>query len=249
MSDGTRPRVLFVTGKLAEPALRRTVDGFATAAGIVPEVAVLPISVAALMTTDWVARHVTPQPNLSRAVLPGYCRGETATVETALGIPVERGPKDLRDLPSYFGGKTGPPPGYGAWDIEILAEINHAPQMSVANLLASARRYRASGADVIDLGCDPGGPWNGVGDAVRTLTGEGFRVSVDSFDPNEVEAALAAGAELVLSVNGSNVDYARHWKKSFSNVEVVAIPDVPHDLDSMRRTGETLKEFGVKFRL
>ena len=36
-----------------------------------------------------------------------------------------------------------------------------------------------------------------------------MRVSVDSFDPAEIRTAVAAGAELVLSVNGSNLDVAR----------------------------------------
>src|SRR5207248_249268 len=116
-----------------------------------------------------------------------------------------RGPKDFRDLPEHFGQRSGPPPGYGAFDIQILAEINHAPKLTRDEFLREARRLRGDGADVIDVGCDPGGTWAGVGDAVKALRDDGMRVSVDSFNAVEVEAALAAGAELVLSVNGSNV--------------------------------------------
>ena len=56
---------------------------------------------------------------------------------------------------------------------------------------------------MIDLGCDPGTTWTQVGDAVAALRDKGLRVSIDSFDPAEVATAVAAGAELVLSVNGS----------------------------------------------
>jgi dihydropteroate synthase-like protein len=244
------PRVLFITGKLAEPALRRVVTDLGLKAGFEPHVAVLPITVAALMTTDWVARHLPPLPaDLDRAVLPGFCRGDVDAVARAVGAPAERGPIDLRDLPEFFGARSGPPPGYGAFDIEILAEINHAPQKAPDALLAEARRYRAGGADAIDLGCDPGPAWGGVGDAVRALRADGFRVSIDSFNPDEVGAALAAGAELVLSVNGTNVERAGRWKAAHPAVEVVAIPDTPDDLDSLARTAGTLRALGVKHRL
>lgn len=244
-----RPRILFVTGKLAEPSLRRVLADFAPRAPFESEVAVLPITVAALMTSDWVRRHLTVPGGIGEIMLPGLCRGNPEEVALASGLPTRLGPKDLRDIPEFFGHASGPRPGYGDFDIEILAEINHAPQKSLDAILAEARRYVESGADVIDVGCDPGGPWLGVGDAVRALRNEGCRVSVDSFDPIEVEAALRAGAELVLSVNSTNVEHACRWHETFPNVEVVAIPDTPSDLDSLHRTVEQLAAAGVRFRI
>lgn len=249
MSDKPRSQILFVTGKLAEPALRRTLGELAPRVGFEPHVAVLPITVAALLTTDWVAKKLTVPPGIDRILLPGLCRGDLESLGASTGLPVALGPKDLRDLPEYFGKKSGPPPGYGTYDIEILAEINHASSQSIPEILSIARHYRDSGANIIDLGCDPGGPWRGVGDAVMSLVAEGFRISVDSFDTVEVEAALAAGAELVLSVNGSNVANAKRWHETYPHVEVVAIPDTPSDLDSLDRTVEMLEGFGVKYRL
>src|SRR5206468_1929537 len=80
------------------------------------------------------------------AILPGFAGGDVGEVAAAAGAPAVLGPKDLRDLPEFFGTRSGPPPGYGAFDIEILAEINHAPTKPPAAVLAEARRYRASGA-------------------------------------------------------------------------------------------------------
>jgi dihydropteroate synthase len=62
---------------------------------------------------------------------------------------------------------------------------------------------------LIDVGCTPGLRFPSLGAVVRELAASGMRVSVDSFDPDEIRTAVAAGAGLVLSVNGSNIDVAR----------------------------------------
>ncbi|HYT88715.1 MAG TPA: DUF6513 domain-containing protein [Gemmataceae bacterium] len=240
----SKPRLLFVTGKLAEPALRRLLTDLATRAGFDFDVAVLPITVAALATTPWIARHLTVPQNSDRVILPGLCSGDLAAVAAITAAPVERGPKDLRDLPEFFGAATTQPADYGTYDIAILAEINHAPRLPLDDLLTQARAARASGADVIDLGCDPAATWSGVREAVRALRGEGLRVSLDSFTVSEVEAAAAAGAELILSVNSSNRDAARAW-----GCEVVVVPDVPATLEGLDRTVEVLAAAGVPFRI
>jgi dihydropteroate synthase-like protein len=238
------PHLLFVTGKLAEPSLRRTVAELAPRAGFDFSVAVLPITVVALANARWVAAHLTLPAGVDRVILPGLCAGDLGPVQALAGVPVQRGPNDLRDLPEFFRVSSAEKAGYGAHDIAILAEINHAPRLTREELLAQARAYASSGADVIDVGCDPGSTWAGAGDAVRALRAEGLRVSIDSFDPAEVEAAVAAGAELVLSVNGSNVSRARSW-----GCEVVALPDVHATLEGLDRTVERLAGWGVKFRI
>ena len=239
----SRPHLLFVTGKLAEPALRRMLAQLAPCANFDFSVAVLPITVVALATTAWVARHLTLKDGVDRVLLPGLCLGDPAIVAERVGVPVERGPKDLRDLPEFFGKAFGPRPGYGGYDVEILAEINYAPRLSLEELKAQAMKACAAGADIIDLGCDPGGTWTGVGDAVRALRDASLRLSIDSFNPEEVEAAVTAGAELVLSVNSGNLEAARSW-----GCEVVAVPDVPATLQGLDRTVEALTGWGVPFR-
>jgi dihydropteroate synthase-like protein len=245
----TRPRFLFITGKLAEPALARVLADLAPRVGFEYQIAVLNITVAALMTTSWVARHLPDEINADGLFLPGFCRGDLEDVTKAAGVPAVLGPKDLRDLPEFFGQEAGRLEGYGSFDIEILAEINHAPSKPSDVILAEALRYRDSGADVIDLGCDPGVTWSGVGDTVRMLKANGLRVSIDSFNSDEIEAALAGGAELVLSVNSTNVENVRRWRDCYPSVEVVAIPDTPSDTDSLIRTVEILEAIGVKYRL
>ena len=239
------PRVLFVTGRLAEPALRRTLAEVEGRAQIHAEVAVLPISVAALMTPQWVLRHLQIPEGISRVILPGHCRGNLDELTTRLGVPIEIGPEDLRDLPRTLGASADRTAGYGAHDIEILAEINHAPQLGLGDFLTQAERFRTEGADRIDVGCDPDGGWLDVGRFVAEwVQARGGRASIDSFDPVEVGRAVAAGADLVLSVNATNRAAAPDW-----GVEVVVIPDNPGTLDGLDATIDFLDARGVPYRV
>ncbi len=242
------PHLLFVTGKLAEPALRRQLADLGPRAGFEYSVAVLPITVAALATTPWIARHLTIPAGIDRIVLPGLCAGELDVVANDACAHVERGPKDLRDLPGFFGEHSGPPPYYGPHDIEILAEINHVPHLSLEDLRSQAHALRDSGADVIDLGCDPGLTWSGVGDAVRALREADLRVSIDSFNPVEVEAAVAAGAELVLSVNGTSVATAKSLYERHG-CGFVVVPEIPNTLEALDESVQVLHASGVPFRI
>jgi dihydropteroate synthase-like protein len=239
-----RPHLLFVTGKLAETSLRRTLQDLAPRAGFEYSVAVLPITVAALAATPWIARHLHIPDKISRIVLPGLCAGDLDAVQALTAAPVERGPKDLRDLPDFFNASKPSDTDYGAYDIAIIAEINHAQRLDRAELLNQARALRADGADLIDVGCDPGDAWAGVGDAVKALRDEGLRITIDSFNTAEVDAAVKAGAELVLSVNGGNVAAARSWA-----CEVVVLPDVLATMEGLDATIDKLTAWGVPFRI
>ena len=84
----------------------------------------------------------------------------------------------------------------------------------------------------------------GVADVVRALRDDGHRVSIDSLDPREIEPAVRAGAELVLSVNSSNREAARDW-----GCEVVVVPDDPRSLAGLDETIEHLAPNGVRLRI
>ncbi|MCX5661810.1 MAG: DUF6513 domain-containing protein [Planctomycetota bacterium] len=248
------PRVALITGKLAEPALRRVAEGIARAGKVEPHVIALNIQVAALLTAEWVGRKLTLPPGqpFARVILPGYCRGDVAPLSAQFGLPVEIGPRDMHDLPEYLGGKR---PAHAepltahltAHSIEIIAEINHAPRLPLAEILAQADALRRDGADMIDVGCDPQADrpaWTGLAEVVRALRDAGHRVSVDTFHPAEAAAGAKAGAELILSVSSANAEAAADW-----GVPVVAVPDTPQDLDSLDRTIATLERLKVPHRL
>ncbi|MCC7420259.1 MAG: dihydropteroate synthase [Planctomycetaceae bacterium] len=238
------PRYLFITGRLAEHALRSVVETLAPAAGFEAQIAVLPITVAALLQVDWILKKLTLPAGIDRVILPGWSLGDTRLLERHFGVPFERGPKNLYDLPEHFGRARRPPPDLSKYDVEILAEINHVPRLSDVQILETAEGYRRDGADIIDLGCIPGEPWTRVREVVTMLRGEGFRLSIDSFERSEVDAAVEAGAELVLSCNSSNIDWAAGL-----GVELVAIPDDPHRLDTLEPVIERLTAVGARFRI
>ena len=88
----------FVTGRLAEPSLRQVLDRLAPSVGFAATVQVMPITVAALMTTDWMARRLDVPEGTGKVVIPGACRGSLDAFAAVTDVPVERGPDDLRRL-------------------------------------------------------------------------------------------------------------------------------------------------------
>lgn len=243
-ADSPRPRWLFITGRLAESVVRRVVEELSRKEQFQAHVHVVGISVAALMHVNWLKRKLVIDDRYDRVIVPGWCQGDLTELEQQFGMPFQRGPRDILNLDTFLGGQRRPDVNLDNYDVEILAEINHAPQFEVTELLRQALEFRDSGADVIDLGCIPGTLWKGVGDVVRSLRDAGCRVSIDSFQREEVESAVTAGAELVLSCNSTN----RLWASQL-DAELVVIPDDPVNLDTMWETAEYLKDQGRPFRL
>src|SRR5215211_1409852 len=120
-------RYLFVTGKLAAPALRETLRRAQLPFDY--EVAVMKITVAALMTPEWIARRLEVPPGVTRIMIPGLCQGDLAVLSEQLDVPAEKGPADLKRLPAFFG-QADARSRYGARDIRIFAEINNVARLT-----------------------------------------------------------------------------------------------------------------------
>lgn len=190
--------ILFLTGKLAENSLHKVLAEMQPA-GFDFQVAQLGISVAALMTPEFISRRLPDARGADRIIVPGLCRGELAPLSEKYGVPVDLGPQDLKDIPQYFG-HGGKAPDLSRYSARIFAEIVDAPQLDVAAILGHAERYRAQGANVIDLGCLPNTPFPHLEETVQTLKAAGFSVSVDSLLPEELLRGGRAGADYLLSL-------------------------------------------------
>ncbi len=232
--------IVFLTGRLAQASLNRVLDGIASPP-FTWEVREIGLQVAALMTADMIGRRLAEAPQADRIMVPGRCRGDLEVLSARYGIPVVRGPEDLKDLPQFFDRKARPV-DLDKYDISIFAEIVDAPQASVEQIVQRGKALVADGANVIDLGCLPQTPFPHLEDSVRALKAEGLAVSVDSLDTSELLRGGRAGADYLLSLTIDTL-----WIADDVAATPVLIPREPADEASLYRAIEKLTRRGRAF--
>lgn len=236
--------IVFLTGRLAEPALRRVLDGIAPDGGDAPfrwEVREIGLQVAALMTADMIRRRVPAPVAADRIVVPGRCRGDVDALSAHFGVPVQRGPQELKDLPQFFS-RSAKPVSLDAYEVAIFAEIVDAPRLDVEAIVARAQALAADGADVIDLGGLPDTPFPHLEDSVRALKAQGFKVSVDSLDSDELLRGGRAGADYLLSLTVDTL-----WIADEVAATPVLIGRTPQDEASLWAAVDTMQSRGRAF--
>ncbi|MGK6307992.1 DUF6513 domain-containing protein [Variovorax sp. DT-64] len=245
--------IVFLTGRLAQASLTRVLAGI-EAAPFTWEVREIGLQVAALMTTDLIRRRV-PAPvssegegkgeserrRVDRIIVPGRCRGDVEALSVHYGIPVERGPQELKDLPRHFD-RAAQPIELDAYEVAIFAEIVDAPRLSVAQIIDRAQRLAADGANVIDLGCLPETRFDHLAESVQGLKAAGFQVSVDSSDSGELLRGGKAGADYLLSLTLDNL-----WIADEVAATPVLIPRMPADEASLYEAVTQLQRRGRAF--
>ncbi len=195
-------KLLFLTGKLAEKSLNKVLSEVVANPKTPPfkyRIEQIGVSVAALMTPEMIARRLKSTGEANKMILPGLCQGDLSQLHRQYGIPVERGPEDLKDLPQYFG-QQGIAPDLIQYSCQIFAEIVDAPDLTVDEIVARAEKFKVQGANVIDLGCLPNKPFAHLADAIKTLKQADFKVSVDSMNSEELLLAGNMGADYLLSL-------------------------------------------------
>ncbi|MGB3646629.1 MAG: DUF6513 domain-containing protein [Mesorhizobium sp.] len=233
-------RWVFLTGHLARARLERLLAGLGKT-DFDWQVVDIGVKVAALMSEEIISRRLALPEGTSRVILPGRYRGTLEGLEARFGVAFLRGPDEIADLPAYLG-RAGEPPDLSRHAMRIFAEIVDAPALSIEALLQRARRLAEAGADVIDIGCLPDTPFPGLADAVRALKSEGFSVSVDSANTDELRTGARAGADFLLSLNETTLGLASDFP-----VTPVLIPAVPGDLDSLGRAIAGTEKAGIPF--
>jgi dihydropteroate synthase len=232
-------KILFLTGKLAEPSLHKVLQDMAP----LPfeyDVVQLGLSVAALMTDKMIARRLKPEDyqSFSQIIVPGRCRGDLQALSQQLGVPVIRGPEEVKDLPLHFG-KQRKAPDLSRYAVNIFAEIVDAPERTIESLIERAAYYSDYGADVIDIGCLPEEDFPHLEEAIEALHGEGFKVSVDSLSLPDLQRAANAGADYLLSLTEDTIDLAKE-----TDAVPVLVPAEPGSLASLERAMEAMDKMG-----
>lgn len=232
--------LLFLTGKLAEKSLHKVLAGMQPT-DFKYRVAQLGVSVAALMTPELIVRRLPDAGDADRIVIPGLCRGDLTMLENKYGVPVERGPEDLKDLPQFFG-RGGKAPDLSKYDVKIFAEIVEAPELTVDGILYRAEHYRQQGADVIDIGCLPNTPFPHLQDSIQALKAAGFKVSVDSLNNEDLLLAGKAGADYLLSLTEKTL-----WIADEVAATPILIPAKPGNMASLYRAIDAMQKKGRAF--
>jgi dihydropteroate synthase len=231
---------LFVTGRLAEPALRGVVSGLE----IDHQIAVMNISVAALMTTRWIAKRLKTPEGVDNIVIPGLCEGDVDTLQQATGLPVRKGPADVRALPEWYG-REAVRAELGPRDVRVFAEINDVQSLTREQVLDRALAYRGDGADVIDLGLSLDRSWLTDGPTtIAALREHGLSVSIDTLDPEHIRMADAAGVDYVLSLTPETIELAAQLRAT-----PVLITHDPDDLDGLDRMAARLDQLDHPYLL
>jgi len=232
-------KFLFLTGRLAEPRLAETVAAMGLPNGSW-RIANLGIKVAALMTENIVRNRLKEPLEADRVIVPGRARMDLSHLSDHYGVPFERGPDEIIDLPQYFG-KGGTPPDLSKHDIRIFAEIVDAPGLSMEVLLAKGRELVAKGADVVDIGCQPDVKFPHLEETVAAMKRAGLKVSVDSGETEELRRGARAGADFVLSLDESNLDAIEGTR-----CVPILLPRPHGDLDSLLRAIDACKAKGIR---
>lgn len=190
--------ILFITGKLAEKSLITVINSIENKT-FSYDVRNLNVNVAALLTTDMIERRIGDVNTYDLIIIPGRVRGDLDALKKKLKKDIIRGPDELKDLPTLFGGK---PLKYdlSKFETSIFGEITDALDLTVEEVINKAEFFRKEGADVIDIGCLPNKEFPHLSEIVQELKNRNFYVSIDSHNLDELITGAKAGADYLLSI-------------------------------------------------
>lgn len=267
-------KILVVTGKLAENAVRNSVHDEA-------DVLVLDIDVAAFITPALLRRSL-PDKKYDLILIPGIAAGDFSGLEKEINTSIRLGPKHAVDLDfvlAFAGTFSAKVPACelllekrrkgavekileleeravspltlegvkigGNSRMKVMAEIVDAGHLHRHELTDKILYFKEMGADIIDLGISLDTTQDEVRSAVETARKTSdIPLSIDTLDPDHINMALDGGVDIVLSLNSGNIDEVKE------NVirrlaTAVIIPDCVDDMESLFNNIELARNSGI----
>jgi dihydropteroate synthase-like protein len=107
--------------------------------------------------------------------------------------------------------------------MRVMAEIVDAALMTDEDIQFLAKKFASHGAHIIDVGMLAGksNPENAQRIVKAVKAAVDLPVSIDSLDPEEIKAALSAGADMILSLDAGNIAQLATFA---TDIPVVVIP-------------------------
>ncbi|MCD1294391.1 dihydropteroate synthase-like protein [Methanocella sp. CWC-04] len=127
--------------------------------------------------------------------------------------------------------------------MKVMAEVVDATKLSDVDLIKKIDSYAS--ADIIDLGVPLDSTPEAVMHAVKVARSATFKpISIDTLIPEYIEAGIEAGANMVLSLNGSNIDMIGNLIAE-KDIPAVVIPD-DETLESLCVNIQKCKDIGIE---
>jgi len=107
--------------------------------------------------------------------------------------------------------------------MRIMAEIVDAALMADEEIQFLSKKFATQGAHIIDVGMIAGksDPENAMRIVKAVKAVVNLPVSIDTLDPEEIKAAVSAGADMILSLDAGNIDQLAAFA---TEVPIVVIP-------------------------
>ncbi len=133
----------------------------------------------------------------------------------------------------------------GASRMKVMAEVVNADRMNVKELNDRIIYFIECGADIIDLGISLDARKADVRAAVKAAASvTDAPLSIDTVNPDLINASLDSGIDIVLSVNSGNIEEVKDNLSNSAAIPVI-IPDDSGDLESLFNNMAAARNSGI----
>ncbi|MHC1566992.1 MAG: dihydropteroate synthase-like protein [Candidatus Syntropharchaeia archaeon] len=129
--------------------------------------------------------------------------------------------------------------------MKVCGEIVDGTKMGEKDLIRMVREFEEKGADIVDIGVSMDSTPEDVKNAVKIArSASDLPISVDSLNPELLLAGIESGADMILSLNSSNLESLKKNIGDFDGASVIISDD--GSVESLLKNIERAKEIGME---